>query len=100
MFGFFKKKIDKGPKPGPGGSSPNEFDDIKHVFNGEELAIIDKEDVYEVELNGTIYYHLQELEDGDFIGIDQNKKIYKITHDPFEITELKGALAEILKRAC
>ena len=32
-----------------------------------------------------------------FIGIDKSKKIYKITHDPFEITELKESLSQLLK---
>jgi hypothetical protein len=37
------------------------------------------------------------LEDGDFIGMDYQKNIYVITHDPYEIKPLKGSLIEVVK---
>jgi hypothetical protein len=53
--------------------------------------------VYEVILNGNVYFHIQDLEDGDFIGIDENKAFYKITHDPFEITKIDTSLKKIIE---
>lgn len=50
---------------------------------------INENDIYAISLNGKEYYHLKELEDGDFIGIDKDNKIYKITHDPYMIQELE-----------
>ncbi|GHU18964.1 hypothetical protein FACS189475_05310 [Betaproteobacteria bacterium] len=74
------------------------FDEsIKNIFTKDELKYINLSDVYEVELDGKIYYHVYELEDGDFIGIDKGKKLYKITHDPYEIKLMKEKLIEYLK---
>ena len=55
------------------------------MFNHEEISLLNTSDIYKIELNGKIYYHLKDLEDGDFIGIDTQKNIYLITHDPFKI---------------
>lgn len=104
MFGFFKKKKQKVDEPTSQATSASnippsniEFDAIRHLFNEEELSLIDPIDVYEVELEGKIYYHVRELEDGDFIGIDDEKNVYKLTHDPYEITLLNKSLVEVLK---
>ncbi|MDV3856746.1 hypothetical protein CMT42_16465, partial [Elizabethkingia anophelis] len=60
-----------------------EFEEIKKLFSNDELRYINISDVYSLVLQNKKYYHLMDLEDGDFIGIDENKCIYKITHDPF-----------------
>lgn len=73
-----------------------EFEEIKSMFNKDEVKLINANDVYKVELNNNIYYHLKDLQDGDFIGIDKTKNIFKITHDPFKISSLEGKLVEIL----
>lgn len=73
-----------------------EFNKVAHFFTLEEVSKINTSDIYEIELKGKIYYHFKDLEDGDFIGFDQNRKVYKITHDPFEITELNKTLSELI----
>jgi hypothetical protein len=76
------------------------FDDnniIKDLFSKEELKCITPNDVYEIELNGNLYYHIRDTKDGDFIAIDTNKNVYNITHDPFEIKLLSDSLLNILK---
>lgn len=74
-----------------------ESSSIKELFTKEELAFLNVNDIYEVKLKGKTYFHIKDLEDGDFIGIDYDKKIYKITHDPFEITPIEGTVMEIVK---
>jgi hypothetical protein len=74
-----------------------EFDPIKKLLTEEEIKLINPNEVYELELKGKSYYHIAELEDGDFIGMDLDKKVYKITHDPYEIVELQDSLKEILE---
>ena len=51
-------------------------------------------------LEGKTYYHLMDLADGDgdFIGMDLKKRVYLITHDPFEIKLLDKPLREILEK--
>lgn len=76
-------------------------DNMNHVMNlltKEELAKINPADVYELELtgHGTIY-HLLDVADGDFLGIDNNKNVYVVSHDPYRVKKLDGNLVEILE---
>jgi hypothetical protein len=74
----------------------NEFKNLKNILSEEELQMINPNDVYELELDGQTYYHLKDIEDGDFIGIDKAKKIFKITHDPYNIIEIREKLSDII----
>jgi len=74
----------------------DEFNQISSVFSKEELKYINPGDVYSVKIMGKAFYHISDLEDGDFIAIDSQKNIYKITHDPYEITNLNSPLSAIL----
>jgi hypothetical protein len=72
--------------------------ELEALIPPEERALINWSDVFEVELEGKTYYHLKDLGDGDFIGIDAGRRVYEIRHDPFEIKPLRGVLAEIFPR--
>ncbi len=73
-----------------------DFNKLSKFLSAEELEMLDPGDVYEVLLKGKLYYHLCDLEDGDFMGIDTDKVLYKITHDPFEIIPVNIDLAQVL----
>lgn len=77
---------------------PENFDYLKTIFSSAEWKLVNPSDIYEIELDNRIYYHLMDLEDGDFIGIDQEKHVYKITHDPFGIKLLDKSLIQLLKK--
>lgn len=71
---------------------------ILYLLNDEECKWIDQ-DVYPVELEDKEYFHIRELEDGDFLAIDMENSIYKITHDPYEIMPLdREKLLEFLQQ--
>jgi hypothetical protein len=72
------------------------YEELKAFLGKDELKLINPADVYEVELEGKIYYKIKDLEDGDFIGVDKNRNIYKITHDPYEIIKLDKPFASVL----
>ena len=74
-----------------------DFDQIKKLLTEEEIKLINPNDVDVLELKGNNYYRIAELDNSDFIGMDLDKKIYKITHDPYEIVELQDSLKEILE---
>jgi len=74
----------------------NDFKNLSSILEKCEIKLLNASDVYEISLKGRKLYHLKDLDDGDFIGMDMDKKIYKITHDPFEIIELDGTLAEVI----
>lgn len=75
----------------------DDFNDIKKLFSKEELDLLNPNDVYYLEINDLKIYHLLDLEDGDFIAIDENKLIYKIAHDPMEVVLLDKSILELLK---
>lgn len=76
-------------------SSINEF--LSNILTVDEKVLIDWSKVYPLELDNKTFYNIKDLEDGDFIGIDTKKKLYKISHDPLEIKQLDGSLEMILK---
>ncbi len=75
-----------------------DYQNLKEILDEDEIKLIDPDEIYEVNLKERTFYHVRDLEDGDFIGIESNGQICKITHDPFEIIPLKESLAEILSR--
>ena len=68
------------------------YEKVALLLTEEELNWI-APDIYPTELNGKIYYHIRELEDGDFLGIDTENCIYKITHDPYDVAFLERGKA-------
>lgn len=83
---YFQKRIDV----------PDGYHQIKEKFTPSEQKLINPSDVYEIELGQKRYYHLMDVKDGDFIGMDDGKNVYLITHDPFEIKLLELPLVQIL----
>ena len=73
-----------------------DFNAIKLLLTKEELTLINPSQVYIVELNGVEYYHLKDTYDGDFIGIDIDKNVYHVTHDPPETVKLEKTLFDAL----
>ena len=74
-----------------------EFDRINSVFSEEEKSLISPSEVYSIFIEDKEYFHIRDLEDGDFIGIDKDKVVYKITHDPMEVKRLEKELLEVLR---
>jgi hypothetical protein len=75
--------------------NPN-YDKVKILLKDEDLELINPGQVYEVSLDGKLYYHLMDTEDGDFVGIDTDGIIYHITHDPYKITPINNSLKNYL----
>jgi hypothetical protein len=73
-----------------------DYKEIEDILDESERDLINRYDVHEVILNDKTYYNIREIGDGDFIGIDTNKNIYKITHDPYEIVRIEKSLLEVL----
>lgn len=71
---------------------------MKKLIDEEALKLIKPENVYQVNLSDRVFYHIEDLEDGDFIGIERHGQIYKITHDPFEIIPLDQSLTTFLSK--
>ncbi|MNN62306.1 hypothetical protein D3C81_1775950 [compost metagenome] len=61
---------------------------VKNILTAKELKLVNLGDIYISNINGKDYYHLKELEDGDFLGFDQDGVFFKLTHDPFYIQKI------------
>lgn len=72
----------------------SDYKKIEHIFSEREKTIINPSNIFSVFLDKE-YFHLKDLEDGDFIGVDFNKKLYKITHDPMEVKAINETIEDI-----
>ncbi len=72
------------------------FNRIQDVLDEEEKKLLNPSKVYSVFIGGKEYFHVKDLEDGDFIGIDEKKIVYKITHDPMEVVVINKKLSDVL----
>lgn len=69
---------------------------LNSVLKNSEAELINPANVFEIELAGKTYFHILDLEDGDFIAFDSNQFFYEISHDPFKIERLEMPLPVIL----
>lgn len=80
-------------------SKINDEDDslshLKSLLSKHEIDILKDKNVFILDIEGKTYYHIKSLEDGDFIGLDVNGHVCKLTHDPFSIEELDVSIKEI-----
>lgn len=74
----------------------SDYNRIVNVLNEEEKKLLNPSEVYSVFVADKEYFHIKDLEDGDFIGMDAKNVIYKITHDPMEVNRIDKTLKEIL----
>jgi hypothetical protein len=75
----------------------DDFEKIRKHLTPAEINLLTPADIFEVTINGNIYYHLTDLEDGDFVGMDLKKNVFKITHNPLKVTPIKADLLDFLK---
>lgn len=69
---------------------------IVNIFSEEEKGLLSPSEVYSVLIDNEEYFRIKDLEDGDFIGIDGEKNVYKITQDPMKAVRLDKKIADIL----
>lgn len=73
-----------------------DFDRLKKYLTSKEIKLINPSDVYVVILEGKEYFHLTDIEEGDFYGMDLKKNLYKITHDPYNIEKINISLSDLM----
>ncbi|GGH26771.1 hypothetical protein FAZ19_18405 [Sphingobacterium alkalisoli] len=71
---------------------------VLELLTKEEEHYVNSGDIYISKIEGKEYFHLKELEDGDFVGIDKDSNVFVITHDPLEVKPFeRGKLLDVLK---
>jgi len=76
----------------------SDYNRIVNILDKEEKKLLSPSEVYSVFVDGIEYFHIKDLEDGNFIGMDNKKVIYRITHDPMEVNRVDKGLLEILNK--
>lgn len=56
-------------------------DKLINGLSSKDLAKLEIDDTFEIELNNKKYFTIIDLEDGNYIAIDKSKKVYRLIHD-------------------
>ena len=75
----------------------SDYNRLFSLLDEEEKRLIKPSEFYSVFVANKEYFHIKDLEDGDFVGLDINKRVYKITHDPMEVVLLDMSIIDVLK---
>ncbi|WP_287754040.1 hypothetical protein [Microcystis sp. M112S1] len=78
--------------------SPSQ-EDLKYqkLFEGKKSDYLDPlGDGYEIQLSGNNYYVIKDLEDGNYISIDDKGKVYGMFHDPYLIEMINEDVKEFI----
>lgn len=74
----------------------SDYNRIANLFTEKEKMLFNPSDVYSIYIGDLEYFHIKDLEDGDFIGVDNKKNVYKITHDPMEVVAINKKVIDAL----
>ncbi|MFD2521803.1 hypothetical protein ACFSR2_12975 [Emticicia soli] len=77
--------------------SESVYDLIANLLTPQEKELLNPSQIYSVFIDDKEYFHIKDLEDGDFIGIDERRNVYKITHNLTKILALNKEIIDILK---
>jgi hypothetical protein len=75
----------------------SDYNFVAGFLNEEEKKLLNPAEVYLISIDNKDYFHIKDLEDGIFFGIDEKKVVYKITHDPLEAVAIGIKISDVLK---
>jgi len=58
--------------------------DILKNVSKDKLNQLDIEDAIEIEFNGSFYYTILDMENGNYIAVDKTENVYRLNHDHTE----------------
>ena len=62
-----------------------ELDKIIGDIDEKIIPLLSLNSSFKIDIPEGIFYVIKDLNNGDYISIDQNGSVYKMTHDPYEI---------------
>lgn len=74
----------------------DEFYNLQKILPTAILEKINQTEVFSLIFKGEKLYHIKELEDGDFIAVNDSSKFFKISHDPLEANVIEGDIIKVL----
>ncbi len=72
-------------------------DKIKNLVEDLYSDKLELDNLSEFEIDGKLYYQIKDLEDGNFIAIDNNGKVFGLIHDPFKIELLYYSIRDFVE---
>lgn len=76
---------------------PTETDKFYDSLDTELKKMINQDDFFDIDFNNRTFYAFYDLEDGNYLAIDKNQKVYSLVHDARPMaTGMKITFREIL----
>lgn len=69
---------------------------IKKFVNGLTCNKLDLTELGEFDIDGKTYYQIKDLEDGNYIAIDNNGKVFGLMHDPYKIELINKSVRQFV----
>ncbi len=69
---------------------------IMTLVQGLTSEHLNLSELSELEVKGTLYYQIKDLEDGDYLAIDEKGQVFGLVHDPYKIQRISGSVREFV----
>lgn len=70
---------------------------IQKLLKNLHSEQLDLSDLAQIELDGTIYYQIRDLQDGNYLAMDGQGRVFGLMHDPFKIELISGSIRQFVK---
>lgn len=71
---------------------------IGQLVKGLHSDHLDLDDLAEIEVKGKSYYQIKDLDDGNFIAIDNRGQVFGLIHDTFKIELLNKSIKDFVEK--
>lgn len=61
---------------------------ILNSLNKEQIGLLELDDTFEIEIDEKLYYMILDMEDGNYVAVDKEGKVYRLNHDHVERVKL------------
>jgi hypothetical protein len=69
---------------------------IEKLLNGLTCRQLDLTNLGEFEVDGKLYYQIKDLDDGNYIAIDNKGKVFGLIHDPYKIELINKSVRQFV----
>lgn len=69
---------------------------IEKLVSGLTCELLDLTNLGEFDFNGKTYYQIKDLEDGNYIAIDNKGQVFGLVHDPYKIELLNKSVRQFV----
>ena len=69
---------------------------IEKLVRGLSSNNLDLNDLSEFEVDGKLYYQIKDLEDGNYIAIDNKGQVFGLIHDPYKIELISKSVKQFV----